>query len=127
MATDYSIHMDVKHAPLDLVLDEATVLQPDLLIVPTADLRRPEHPVRPLLVVEILSPHTSSIDRGRKRKLYAEEGVREYWIVDPEAQTIEVLVPEPGSFRAHGMFRPGEVVSSTLFDLDLAVDSVFRP
>lgn len=64
----------VLHAPLDLVIDEATVLQPDLLVVPSADLHRPEQPLRPLLVVEILSPATRRVDLTLKRSQY-EAGV----------------------------------------------------
>jgi Uma2 family endonuclease len=43
----------------------------------------------PTLVIEVLSPHTSSVDLGRKRDLYAEHGVPFYWIADPVARTIE--------------------------------------
>lgn len=78
----------VLHAPLDLVLDEATVLQPDLLIVPTADLRRPEHPVRPLLVVEILSPTTRRVDLTLKRSRYEAAGIVSYWVVDPDVPSL---------------------------------------
>ena len=45
----------------------------------------------PTLVVEILSPSTARIDLGRKRALYAEHGVPWYWIVDPDARTIDAL------------------------------------
>jgi Uma2 family endonuclease len=45
----------------------------------------------PDLVVEILSPGTRRRDKGRKRAIYDREGVREYWIVDPEAPSITVL------------------------------------
>ena len=45
----------------------------------------------PDLVVEILSPGTRRRDKGRKRAVYDREGVREYWIVDPEARSITVL------------------------------------
>jgi Uma2 family endonuclease len=43
----------------------------------------------PTLVVEVLSPSTAHLDRGRKMTLYAEHGVPYYWIVDPESRSVE--------------------------------------
>ena len=84
----------VLYAPLDIVLTEYDVVQPDLvlftrerqhLIDPKKVTRKP-----PDLAVEILSPGTESNDRGRKLRLLARHGVREYWIVDAEEARIEV-------------------------------------
>lgn len=87
-------------APMDVVLSDDTILQPDLLYV-TKDRReiirqRVEGP--PDLVVEILSPGTERRDRLAKLDLYARYGVSEYWIVDPEAQLFEFLLNEDGRF-----------------------------
>lgn len=49
----------------------------------------------PDLVVEILSPGTATYDRGYKQGLYSRHGVREYWLVDPYADTVEVLAEGP--------------------------------
>jgi Uma2 family endonuclease len=84
----------VLYAPLDIVLTEFDVVQPDLLLFT----RDRQHLVSPRIVtrfapdlcVEILSPSTERNDRGRKMKLLAVHGVREYWLVDPESVTIEV-------------------------------------
>ena len=85
---------DVLVAPTDCILSRHTVLQPDILFVERARLsiitaRAVEDP--PTLVVEILSLSTARIDLGRKRALYAEHGVPWYWLVDPDARTIEAL------------------------------------
>jgi Uma2 family endonuclease len=48
-------------------------------------------------VCEVLSPSTEAIDRGRKLRVYAREGVAHAWLVDPLRQTVEVLVLEAGS------------------------------
>jgi Uma2 family endonuclease len=83
----------VYNAPCDVILDEFTIVIPDLIYVssPRAGLiteRAVEGP--PDLVVEILSPGTQQRDRGAKMKLYARFGVDHYWIVDPEKHTVEV-------------------------------------
>jgi Uma2 family endonuclease len=84
----------VLYAPLDIVLTEYDVVQPDLLLFTRErqgliSLRKvTRHP--PDLAIEILSPSTASNDRGRKLRLLARHGVQEYWLVDPDAIRIEV-------------------------------------
>ena len=85
----------VCYAPSDVVLSNYDVFQPDILFV--SNERRgifTEANIQgaPDLVVEILSPSTEQYDRGYKQTLYGRHGVREYWIVDPAAATVEVLV-----------------------------------
>ncbi len=46
----------------------------------------------PGLIVEVLSPGTAKKDRTYKKDLYENSGVKEYWIVEPEAQTVEVYL-----------------------------------
>ena len=80
-------------APVDVVFDENTTLQPDILFVSSA--RRgiigPEYVLGPPdLVVEILSPYRVPHDRVTKFAQYAHYGVGEYWIVDPVAESVEV-------------------------------------
>ena len=84
----------VLYAPLDIVLTEYDVVQPDLLLF-TKDRQHLLHPERvtrvpPDLAIEILTPSTASNDRGRKRHLLARHGVREYWLVDPKRPSIEI-------------------------------------
>jgi Uma2 family endonuclease len=73
-------------APMDVALADHTVLQPDLLYLSVSRCERAALAAgvqgAPDLVVEILSPGTAARDRGVKLELYAEAGVREYWIVD---------------------------------------------
>lgn len=78
----------VLHAPLDFVIDEATILQPDLLVVPAADLHRADQPLEPVLVVEILSPTTRRVDLTLKRSRYEAAGVASYWAVDPVVPSV---------------------------------------
>jgi Uma2 family endonuclease len=81
-------------APIDVMFDEANVVQPDLIVVHKAH----EHIVTmraiegaPDIIVEILSPGTAERDRHYKRKLYEHFQVPEYWIVDPEHGQMEIL------------------------------------
>ena len=84
----------VLYAPLDIVLTDYDVVQPDLLLFARArqHLVNPRKVTRhaPDLAIEILSPSTAGNDRGRKLQLLARHGVREYWLVDPDAVAIEV-------------------------------------
>jgi Uma2 family endonuclease len=79
-------------SPVDCILSDVTVVQPDLVYLdpsraPLVSERGIEGP--PTLVVEVLSPSTTTIDRSRKRELYARHEIPYYWIVDPETRTIE--------------------------------------
>ena len=84
---------DVFVAPVDIVLDKHTVVQPDVLFIRQDRLGIVgEQAVEkaPDLVVEILSPSTFYKDLRRKMAAYSQFGVQEYWIVDPEKQTMEI-------------------------------------
>ena len=77
----------------------------------------------PDLVVEILSPSTAALDRGRKRALYARYGVRECWLLDDRQRVIEVYRLSSGSEIYHlaTTFRPGDRATTPLIP-DLALD-----
>lgn len=117
-------------APVDVILSEQDVLQPDLLFV--AQERREIISERgcegpPDLVVEILSPATEQRDRELKRKVYAKYGVPEYWLVDPEAESIEVMTLEAEDFGSPSVYlREGLVVSRIIPRLSLAASQVFQ-
>ena len=68
----------------------------------------------PDLVVEILSPTTESRDRGIKLKTYARFGVREYWIVDPVAQAIEVYRLTAEGFHFAATCAKGKTIETPL-------------
>lgn len=87
-------------APLDVILADHSVVQPDVIYL-TAESREivgERLEGAPDLVVEVLSVGTSRRDRGDKLGLYAETGIREYWIVDPAERQIEFLINEGGRF-----------------------------
>ncbi len=80
-------------APAAITFSEHRELQPDLLVVPLRDdgmpVERFQEVSRLLLAVEVLSPSTSRNDRYKKRPVYQQERVPEYWIVDPDARLVE--------------------------------------
>ena len=92
----------VLYAPLDVVLTEYDVVQPDLLLFTAERLHRLDRQqvprVPPDLAIEVLSPGTARNDRGRKKQLLARHGVREYWLVDPEPISIEIHSLRDNSF-----------------------------
>lgn len=78
-------------APADVVLSEINVVQPDLLFIAHADgdrITEANLQGAPSLAVEVLSD--ARRDRVLKRRLYEQFGVKEYWIVDPDAERVEV-------------------------------------
>src|SRR6266511_5909326 len=89
---------EVLYAPLDVILAETAIVQPDIVYLDRTRLgaiSRRGIEGAPTLVVEILSPSTTLIDRSTKRGLYARHGVPYYWLVDPEGRAIEALVLGP--------------------------------
>lgn len=114
-------------SPIDVQFTQTDVVQPDLLAVA----RKSVHIIgeqkvdgSPELVVEVLSPTTKRMDRGAKRALYESTGVLEYWIVDPEAQTLTQLSLVDGHFveRVH---RAGQIESTAFPGFAFGLSSLF--
>ena len=87
-------------APMDVILADDTIVQPDLLYVAKnrRDIVKERIQGAPDLVVEVLSSGTQRRDRLEKMDLYARHGVKEYWIVDPSAKLFDFLLNEDGRF-----------------------------
>ena len=66
----------------------------------------------PDMVVEVASPSTAAIDRLSKYDVYAHAGVPEYWIVKPDARTVEVLVLDGETYRSLGIFEGQAILPS---------------
>jgi Uma2 family endonuclease len=105
----------VYQAPTDVELSPGDVVQPDVFVVLNIHLDRitPSHMVgAPDLVVEVASPSTARHDLREKQDAYARAGVQEYWVVDPEARIVEILVLERDVYRSLGHFRGRDIVPS---------------
>lgn len=90
----------IRFAPLPVRLWPGKIREPDLLFVSKeyADRIGEQAYGPPDLVVEVLAPGTWRSDRLEKSAEYAQAGVREYWIVDPGGQTVEVFVLREGAY-----------------------------
>jgi Uma2 family endonuclease len=87
---------DVLFSPADITFSPRRAVQPDVFVVPRVGDHRPRSwsEVKALiLAVEVLSPSTARLDRVVKRKLYRDEKVSEFWIIDLDARTFERSTP----------------------------------
>lgn len=116
-------------SPIDVHLgDLATPVQPDAIFILQEKLNivtRKMVDGAPDLVIEVLSPGTAQYDRTTKFHLYAEAGVREYWLADPDACAIEVYVLRGHAYALLAQFQQDDVLTSELLpDLAIAVRDV---
>ncbi len=115
--------------PTDVVLSDTDVVQPDILFVSNERshiLTRENVRGAPDLVVEILSPATAERDRTVKLDLYAQHGVKEYWIVDPDVGTVTVLLQRGSGFDVISVYGEGETLrSQTLAGFSVALQEIF--
>ncbi len=117
----------VLYAPLRIQIREGKFREPDLLLVRDANdpRRQNRYWLGADLVVEIVSPDDPERDTKIKRAEYAKAGILEYWIVNPEDDTITVLTLDGGSYREHGVFRRGNTADSVLLQgFTVQVDAV---
>jgi Uma2 family endonuclease len=111
-------------APVDCILSNTTIVEPDLVYVDTAtlsSLSRRGIEGAPTLAVEVISPSTTTIDRKTKFQLYATHRVPYYWIVDLDAHTIEAFHLEGSGYRLAGRMESGARASLPPFP-DLTLD-----
>jgi Uma2 family endonuclease len=117
-------------APCDVILSDEDILQPDIIFVRkerSAILGEMNIRGAPDFVVEILSPGTRNRDLGVKRKIYSEYGVAEYWIVDPEAASVEVLLWSELGYASAGVHKRADQLCSPLMPgLGLIVSDLFQ-
>jgi Uma2 family endonuclease len=116
-------------APIDVRLTPDNVLNPDIVFIARDRL----HVVGPKavdappdLVVEILSPGTRQRDLTTKREIYARFGVREYWIVDPNARTVTILTLTGNTYQPVPGGEGGAIESRVLPGLKLTLEAVFE-
>ena len=120
---------EVVASPIDMVLSPHRAVQPDVAFIATARLAIIQRVIRgPAdLVAEVVSLEGRSRDPIEKRDLYEQHGVKEYWIIDPEPETVEVLALMNGRYELVKRSRPGDTAASQLLPgFKVAVDYLFR-
>lgn len=104
-------------SPLDVLLSEENLVQPDLVFIPRDRwdlITEANVQGAPALVIEVLSLQSVSRDRERKRRVYERFGVQEYWIVDPWERRIERLVLGEGGFGDPEVLGEGDTLITPL-------------
>lgn len=121
---------EVFFAPLDVVFTIHDIVEPDLIFVSNARasiLTAANLQGSPDLVVEVLSPSNRRYDEVKKRGLYERTEIGEYWIVDPEADSVKVYRREGERFGRPALLsaREGDRLASPLFPgLEIALDDL---
>lgn len=113
-------------APIDMILDDKIILQPDLVFVSKDNfkiLKKRGIFGVPQLTIEIISKSSVKMDRHEKYKIYESYGVEEYWIVDPLNKTIEVFKLENKKYELFCFVdEENNILSSSILE-GLVIDS----
>jgi len=105
----------VLQAPCDVVFSRECTMQPDIVFVQKGRSGLIEEMSlrgAPDLIVEILSQNTREKDLRTKRKIYSSFEVKEYWTVDPDSETVEVLLWSEMGYATDAVFRRSDCLSS---------------
>lgn len=120
-------------APFDVVLSDFDVVEPDLLFISRDRheqvLFQPHVRGAPDLVVEIGSPSTRKRDETIKRRLYERFAIHEYWVIDPELDTIKVYrrVDERYVRAAELFLENGDLLTTPLLPgLEMPLSKIFE-
>ncbi len=117
-------------APSDVELDFANIYQPDVYFIANDRLHilSKQGPVgAPNLVVEVLSRSTARLDKGAKRRIYAQAGVEELWLVDKEKRVVTVYRFGKSVDELAGVYNMRQKFTSPLLPrLKVAVAEVFE-
>ncbi len=118
------------YSPIDVFFDDYNRSQPDLLFISDdrsfiVDL---ENGIMgaPDLIVEIISPSSIKMDRFDKKEMYKIFAIKEYWLVDPKNQTVEIYAFQHDDYALHQFLEMEGVVESTIMKgLDMDIKTIF--
>jgi Uma2 family endonuclease len=118
-------------APFEVHLSETSrPVQPDMLFIKAERWPQPGakyFEVAPDLVVEVLSPATSRVDRHIKFSAYEQAGVLEYWLANPKTRSVEIFTLSEGEYLQFGEFTGDEIIRSAVFEgLAITTSTLFN-
>ncbi len=120
----------ILYAPADVVLSKSNVVQPDILFISKENssiITEKNIAGAPDLIIEIISPSSAYYDLLEKKELYATHGVKEYWIVEPKKQWIEVYINQNGKFELDQRVEQTGIVRSIIVkNWTLNLDKAFN-
>lgn len=119
----------VIYAPCDVYFDEENVVQPDILFISKNSLNiigEKNIQGAPDLVIEILSENSVYRDMVQKKRLYARFGVKEYWVVLPEEEEVEVYILKDNTYQLHKTYGKVDTLESpSLKGLTIVLKEIF--
>jgi Uma2 family endonuclease len=118
-------------APFDVYLptkDKKTVVQPDIVIIcDTNKLQLKGCVGAPDIVIEILSPGNTKKEMKDKYALYEEAGVKEYWVVFPAEQVVQIYELRDGIFQSRKPLANGDSITTPILEgFEMEVDEIFN-
>ncbi|MCF6154098.1 MAG: Uma2 family endonuclease [Candidatus Brocadia sp.] len=120
---------EVFYAPCDIYLDNENVVQPDILFISKERLGiigEKNIQGAPDLVIEIISENSVYRDMVQKKRLYARFGVKEYWIVLPEEEEIEIYLLKDNTYQLHKTYGKADTLESpSLKGLTIVLKEIF--
>ena len=119
----------VTTSPIDMVLSPHRVVQPDVVFIAKQRLNIIQGAIHgPAdLVAEVISLGTRNRDRIEKRDLFEQHGVKEYWIIDPESETVDVLYLANSRYELVMRCNPIQMAKSQLLPgFELSVRALLR-
>jgi len=121
---------EVYYAPCDVVFSNINVMQPDILFIAKNNyqiLTELNIKGAPDLIVEIISPSSKDTDRIYKKNVYQKFGVKEYWLVDPIEENVEIWALKNKIFQLHCRASKDQKIESQLLQgLQIELDLIFK-
>lgn len=116
-------------APCDVLLSNTDIVVPDLIYISNENkniITRANIQGAPDLIIEILSPSNRIYDLELKRDLYEKYGVKEYWIIDPDEEMVEVYSLSGHRYPASLVYKKDQIIKAGIIPgLELALKEVF--